>query len=98
MGTPREGHTANLLLDGTVFVFGGSDKSGSISVDLSASAELYDPDRGSWIMIGSMAAGRAGHTATLLRDGEVLVAAGSGGGIPGITLESAELYHPGGLE
>ena len=47
--------------------------------------------RGSrWISTGAMIAARVGHTATLLRNGKVLVA----GGENGVRLASAELYDP----
>jgi hypothetical protein len=42
MAVARNGHTATLLVDGTVLVTGGSDASGSIF----AAAELYDPGSG----------------------------------------------------
>jgi hypothetical protein len=53
-----------------------------------ASAELYDPNGGSWSGTGSMTEARSNDpTATLLPDGRVLV---TGGG----SLASAELYDP----
>ena len=55
-----------------------------------ATVELYDPASGTWSATGSLAAARGQHTATLLPNGKVLVAAGSGGGY----LASAELYDP----
>ena len=53
MITPRHGHTATLLPDGKVLVAGGSD-GGARAGRGSAlgSAELYDPDTGSWTAIG----------------------------------------------
>ena len=47
----------------------------------------------SWTATGSMQTGRALHTATLLPDGEVLVAGGFGTN-DNDYLASAELYHP----
>ena len=55
---------------------------------LLASAELYDPATGNWTFTGSLHAARGLYTATLLTDGEVLVAGGGG------PLASAELYDP----
>ena len=56
-----------------------------------ASAELYDPTSGTWTATGSLLTARSGHTATLLTNGEVLVA---GGGFLDGALASAELYDP----
>jgi Galactose oxidase, central domain/Kelch motif len=87
MTTARSGHTATLLADGTVLVAGSSGPDDVANAE--ASAELYDPSSGTWSATGSMVESRAGHTATLLRDGTVLVAGGYGG------TRSAELYDPG---
>lgn len=54
-------------------------------------AEIYDPVTGDWTATGSLAVGRSNHTATLLPNGQVLVAGGFDG--RGATA-SAELYDP----
>ena len=85
-------HTATLLPDGKVLVVGGSACSDFDGCPLT-SAELYDPVRGTWTTTGSMAEARLGdHTATLLNNGKVLVAGGSGGAFE--SMRSAELYDP----
>jgi hypothetical protein len=60
------------------------------SGEILASAELYDPASGTWTVTGSLNTERDAHTATLLADGEVLVA----GGANINNLRSAELYNP----
>jgi hypothetical protein len=84
-------HTATLLPGGKVLVVGGTDSVIDGGVIL-ASGELYDPATGSWTATISMQVARGGYTATLLRDGTVLVAGGNG--ISGY-LASTELYDPG---
>jgi len=88
--------TATLLPDGRVLVAGGVSRGDGV-FDPVASAELYDPRTGSWTRTGSMATKRTGATATLLRDGMVLVAGGAAptGNYAGEDVASAELYDPG---
>jgi hypothetical protein len=75
------GDTATLLRDGRVL---GICQSGP---------QVYDPDGGTWSATGTMIAPRHYHTATMLRDGKVLVAGGSDGG--DIPVDAVELYDPG---
>ena len=82
----RTNHTATRLTNGRVLVAGGFVSSGPEG-STEASAELYDPDTGTWTATGRMIDARQSHTATLLPDGTVLVA---GDGAPA----SAELYDP----
>ncbi len=82
MATARAGGGAVLLPDGKVLVVGGINE-----VDELASAELFDPVTGEFSPTGSMNHPTAFCTATLLRDGTVLIA---GGGLS----TSGELYWP----
>ena len=90
LNTPRSAHTTTLLPNGQVLVAGGRVSTGG-GLPL-GSAELYDPRTGTWRTTGSLADARWSHTATLLRDGRVLVA----GGYSTTTnlLDSAEIYDP----
>ncbi len=94
MGTPRSSHTATRLLNGKVLVTGGFDQPDCFPncvVPIFATAEIYDPQSGTWSQTGGMMTARANHTATLLYNGKVLVAGGfSEAGV----LSSAELYNP----
>lgn len=95
MRTPRSGHSATLLPNGKVLVVGGRDfASGADRATVLSSAELFDPTTGTWTATGDLAVARTGHTATMLKDGEVLVAGGVRGVDPGGFLASAELYDP----
>ena len=87
MTNSRLGHTATLLNNGKVLIAGGSTQ-GTLAT-YTNSAELYDPATGIWTGTGSMNKSRAGHTATLLSNGLVLVAGGYNAGTV-----SAELYDP----
>jgi hypothetical protein len=90
MTAPRQGHTITMLRDGRVLITGGARNLGFRS-ELS-SAEIYDPSSGAFSATGSMSTPREGHTATLLRDGRVLVVGGSANGVR--ALDSAEIYDP----
>ena len=93
LATARQEHTATLLPDGRVLVVGGRDYDSTSYDEYLASAELYDPGTGTWATTGSLGTARAGHTATLLPNGKVLVAGGVSNYQIGIT-SSAELYDP----
>jgi hypothetical protein len=102
MITPRADHTITLLGNGKVLIAGGSTwqdvklpdgNVGMYHVCCALNAEVYDSLTGAFGNIGSMTAARKGHTATLLNNGDVLIAGGSGGGYPG-ALATAEIYHP----
>ena len=93
----RAHHTATLLPSGIVLVAGGvvTDTSAPPQVNQGAavagdSAELYDPAANAWNATQTlMTRARAWHTATLLKDGRVLLA-----GRIGSNSHTAELYNP----
>jgi N-acetylneuraminic acid mutarotase len=90
MTATREEHTAVLLANGNVLVSGGNKKTLTTQVPL-ASAELYNTATGTWTATGSMSSVRAGHTSTVLTNGNVLNAGGSDASNE---LNSAERYTP----
>jgi hypothetical protein len=96
MTDSRELHTATLLQNGTVLLAGGIDNTGlADSGDSLATAELYDPNTGTFAATGSMAATRANHSSTALLDGEVLVAGGQTNiSLDGSVTNTAEIYDP----
>lgn len=91
MGAARALHSATLLPDGKVFVVGGTTFNDETGGPLD-SAELFDPSSGTWTATKSMDVFRVEHTATLLKDGKVLIVGGSRGGAE--ALDSAELFDP----
>jgi uncharacterized delta-60 repeat protein len=84
----RRLHTATLLPNGKVLVAGGVFSAPGTAI---SSAELYDPQTGTWSATGSLHTARWFHTATLLVNGKVLV---TGGVDDGVTKASSELYDP----
>ena len=92
MAKPRYGHTATLLPNGQVLVAGGDQTGpfGSPSIN-----ELYDPATGKWGTTGEMTTPwRLNHSATLLANGQVLVAGGRQTSWVSYPDKSAELYDP----
>jgi hypothetical protein len=89
MAHARDSHTATLLSDGRVLIVGGLGAGTSLA--FLASAEVYDPASDSFSPAGTMAVGRAQHTATLLADGGVLIAGGVNDSGP---FASADLWRP----
>lgn len=90
------GHSATLLANGKVLVAGGFEDDqwdclGNVSVN---TAGLYDPATGVISGAGNMTAYRGGHTATLLANGQILVAGGADQDPTGAGLASAEIYDP----
>lgn len=94
MATPRAGHTATLLADGRVLVAGGLPAQLGDTRAYFASVEIYDPATGRWATVAPMGRGRVNHTATLLKDGRVLVVGGLQTGADGGELAGAEIYDP----
>jgi Kelch motif protein/galactose oxidase-like protein len=89
MSSVRGAHTATLLDNGNALITGGEN--GFRGDQVMASAELYHPATHTFTAAGTMLQGRYSHTATLLADGDVLIA---GGATLHDWLASAELYHP----
>ena len=90
MTKPRDSHTATLLNDGSVLVAGGLCSGGFTYPD--DTAELYSPSTGTWKASGSMNVSRVNTAATLLPNGQVLIAGGKSTSSGGT---SAELYDHG---
>jgi hypothetical protein len=84
--------TLTELANGEVLLAGGVDNPQAAGSDCLAAAELYNPKTGKWSATGSMTTGRCDQAATLLSNGEVLVAGGYS--IYGDSVSSAELYNP----
>jgi hypothetical protein len=77
--TPRQGHQATVLADGKVLVTGG-DAVPAVPYrpDSLATAELYDPDHGTWTRVADLpGGGRSGHRSIRTPAG-VLVLGGVG--------------------
>jgi len=87
MVSPRAFHTSTRLPDGRVLILGGTvpGATGSFSSKL---AEIYDPVLDSFTSLPRMAAFRAGHTATSLEDGRVLILGGNGSDV------TVEIFDP----
>lgn len=89
---PRHNGTATLLGDGSVLIAGGILN--DLAHTRTATAELYNPNTGTFTSTGSMHAARDFHVAALLPNGNVLIAGGGDGS--GTSLDSAEIYNTSG--
>ncbi|HSU90191.1 MAG TPA: kelch repeat-containing protein [Sporolactobacillaceae bacterium] len=95
MSMPREGHSATWLdpgvvtgaLGGKVLIAGGGETRAP-----SNTAEVYNPQTGTFTPAGTMSTPRMLQAAMLLSNGQVLVAGGQSGETEFLT--SAELFNP----
>jgi hypothetical protein len=96
---PRMYQSATLLPDGSALVAGANGDDGNGLNFALASAELYDPVKKVFTRTGDMNTARGLHTATLLKNGKVLIT----GGIQAVPIAgrvdiaSAEIYTPASL-
>jgi hypothetical protein len=94
MTSPRGGQTATLLSNGKVLIAGGIDCPQTCTIVYNT-AELYDPSAGTFTATGNMSTARNGATATLLSNGNVLIAGGNGLCVSTCVYNNtAEIYNP----
>jgi hypothetical protein len=87
---PRGFGTATLLADGRVLVVGGC--ADPLCATVLDDAAVYDPVANTWTAAGTLSSPRAGHSATLLSDGTVLVAGGCVDAACMTVLSSADIW------
>lgn len=72
--SPRGGHTATRLLDGSLLITGGANEQDVLAFN---EALLLGPGSSEFShLLGDLITPRAGHTATLLPDGDVIIVGG----------------------
>jgi hypothetical protein len=91
MSTARDTHAATVLPSGKVLISGGENQTGTLT-----NGEIFDPAFGAIVMPGILGMSHYpgpgfAHTATLLTNGQVLIA---GGVAASAALASAELFAP----
>lgn len=94
MSSPRIYHTATALFNGNVLIVGGSsDASGS---SILKTCQIFNSKTNSFITCPDMSFARAGHTATLLDNGKVLIFGGMTSNASGTKTyrNDAEIYDP----
>jgi RHS repeat-associated protein len=85
----RSGHSATVLTNGTVFIFGGTGPDGQ----LVQGSEIFDPLHGTVTPQAAIAlTARTQHSVTLLTNGEILIAGGRDAN--GEALSSVQLWDP----
>lgn len=88
---PNVPHTETLLQSGKVLVLGGCAERASFGCTRFAKPQLFDPATNGWSPAAPMPRDREGFSATLLRNGLVLVTGGFG---PFWVVSAADLYDP----
>lgn len=91
MHIARASQSSTLLPNGEVLIAGGFRGSGG-EYNPYRTTELYNPGTGMFDAAANMSIGRSGHTATLLKNGKVLMVGGWTGRYE--IRRSAELYDP----
>jgi hypothetical protein len=93
LNTARYNHQAILLYTGMVLIFGGVG-SGSPSNIVLNSAELYDPETGTFTATGNMITARNNPLVTMLPNGKILIQGGSSDTAGTTPIQSVEIYDP----
>jgi N-acetylneuraminic acid mutarotase len=97
--SPRKGHQATLLNDGTVLASGGDIP--SVLVDWTIqpysqwTCERFNPVTGAWSPDTDLPWGLSHHRAVCLKSGKVVVVGGTDDGTFDIGYETAAVYDPG---
>lgn len=84
----RDGHTANLLPDGTVLAAGGELNGAALN-----SSEVYSASTLSWSTVGNLNVARNNASSVVLPVGSAMVIGGCSGNCQSSTLASAEIYN-----
>ena len=93
MLTARESHTATLLKDGQVLITGGH-KGRRSEITIYSSAEIYNPQSGTFTKTADLIVKRHKHDAALLGDGRVLIVGGSDERDSRGAYTTVEIYNP----
>jgi galactose oxidase-like protein len=100
LSVARAGHSASLLADGRVLVAGGTSSFADLATafsSISNTADVFDPATSTFsTAANTMTSRRLAHSATVLQNGDVLLASGFDGltpfGTPDFT-NTAEVFH-----
>ena len=85
MSAGRAGASATMLNDGRILFAGGISGSAAAGYTSIGSAEIYDPVQNKFAATANMITARAGHSAVLLNNGDVMMIGGASGSVGGGT-------------